>query len=50
MPGWDPALVRVRIIRIAAIAALAAMGRHTRLHVSNRHIGPPSRGRRLSWP
>src|SRR6516164_10520126 len=38
--GMRPGIGRVRVIRVAAVAAMPAIGRHSPLHVTKRHDGP----------
>ena len=42
-PGMRPLIGRVRVISIAAVAAVPAIGRHARLYVAKYHLYPSSK-------
>ena len=48
--GMRAGIGRVRVIRIAAVAAMAAIGLHSRLYVAKRHVEPPSKSLALFAP
>jgi hypothetical protein len=41
--GMRPGIARVRVIGVAAVATMPAVGLHSRLYVPKRHVGPPSK-------
>src|SRR5262249_26498719 len=46
--GMWPGIGRVRVIRVAAVTTVPAIGRHSRLYVTKRHDVPSLQMRRLS--